>query len=190
MTERARWPIVLGGAGTVAAAAVLAPWVRGMGTPVPDTIDVAEDQLAQSGVPIQVAATGASGWLGAVLLLAAVMLMAIALWSVSPVYRAVPASYSAIGAALIGCTLTVYYLVDEGWRRSAFGSAVDLQTDSVELSWWPWVALAGFGVACAAALMTVPADAVRRGPESNLDTRLSECPTIRNVVPINPEEAP
>lgn len=158
--RRSAWPLVLGGCATLAAGAVLAPWVTATGTRLPVSSDLAEHQIRQSGVAEALSVSGARGVTGALLLVLASLLVTVACWRCSPGYRPVPAGYIAIAGALAAIGLIVLFLRDPYRQRRAFGAAWQVQSDTVALTPWPWLCLAGFAGACVAGMLLVPGNGV------------------------------
>lgn len=144
------------GAAVAAAAALLLPWARVTGSSIPDTADPAQEQVARAGAPQEFTARGASGTVGALLLVVCCALVAVALWRLSPSYRPYAAGYLVIIGAALGGAAALWFLLDEQRREELFGSSVLLQADTMAVTVWPWVTLVCFAVAGAAGVLLVP----------------------------------
>ena len=102
------------------------------------------------------AARGVAGVAGAVVLVVACLLAAVALWSVSPTYRRGRAGYSVIGICAIGIAAVLWFRLDPDQQLATLGGAVDVRSDSVEVAVWPWVTLCCLSIACIVGVMLVP----------------------------------
>ena len=139
-----------------AAATVLLPWAHATGSTVPDSAELTAEQAEQAGAAQEFTGHGAAGALGAVLLVLAGLLVAVALWRLSPKYRPAAAGYLSIVVALLGVAGTLWFLLDEQPRAGVFASSVQLQADTVSITVWPWLTLACFALACVPAVLLVP----------------------------------
>jgi len=160
------WSAVLLLLALVAGAAVFATWVRGVGSSVPDSVDLPRVDVDRPGQDRAVSAAGASGSLGAILLIIIAALTVLAFSRLSPRYRALWAGYLTITFSLAAVALVLWFVRDPARQEAAFGaSSVQLRADSVHLTWWPWVALACFIASTLVGVLLIPgspAAAVRR----------------------------
>ena len=131
-----RWSVVLLVVATVGGVGTTMTWVRAQGSVIPSSTDLTDRAVTRSGAPVELAARGVVGLAGAVALVAACLLAALALWAVSPGYRRARAGYAAIGGSTVGIAAVVWFLTDAAAHSSVFGAAVDVQTDTVEVSAW------------------------------------------------------
>lgn len=144
-----------------ALASVSMTWVRASGSRIPDVADVAAAQADRPGVVEQVRASGTGVGGGAVLVGVSCLLAVLALWRVSPAYRAKWAGYATIvGAAVAGATV-LWFVLDGRRAAAAVSRSMDVQTASVQVTPWPWVALAMFAAACAVGVALVPGRSAR-----------------------------
>ena len=113
--------------------------------------------------------------------LLSVLLAALALWAVSPGYRHARAGYATIGVSAVGIAAVVWFLMDAAARSSVFGAAVDVQTDTVEVSAWPPITLYCFVITCLVGVMLVPrADRDDRTPANDVPAEPSTPPPHPN----------
>ena len=131
-------------------------WVRAQGSVIPASTDLTDQAVTRSGAPEELAARGVVSLAGAIALVAACLLVALALWVVSPGYRHARAGYAVIGVSAVGIAAVVWFLMDAAVHSSVFGGAVDVQTDTVEVSAWPPITLCCFVIACLVGVMLVP----------------------------------
>lgn len=148
------WALLLLAIGS--ATTVLCVWARGTGSRVPDSADIAQAEVDRAGGAEELSAVGAHTGAGAVLLTLAFALMAVALWRLSPRYRPAVAGYVTIGCGFVGILGVLWFVLDADHRLSAFGSSVQMQSDTVQVSVWPWVTLGCFAAACAVGVALVP----------------------------------
>lgn len=148
----------------LAAAAVFATWIRAQGFPVPASPDVASSAVTHAGTASDISVAGVGGMCGAVALAAACLLAVIALWSASPAYRRARAGYAAIAVAAPGIAAVVWFVCDDAAQRALLGADVDVRTDSMERTAWPWITLCCFVIACVIGVLLVP-----RGGRSDAD---------------------
>ena len=151
-----RWSVVLLVVATVGGVATTMTWVRARGSVIPASTDLTDQAVTRSGAPEELAARGVVSLAGAIALVAACLLVALALWAVSPGYRHARAGYAVIGVSAVGIAAVVWFLSDPAAHSSVFGGAVDVQTDTVEVSAWPPITLCSFVIACLVGVMLVP----------------------------------
>ena len=151
-----RWSVVLLVVATVGGVATTMTWVRAQGSVIPASTDLTDQAVTRSGAPEELAARGVVSLAGAIALVAACLLVALALWAVSPGYRHARAGYAVIGVSAVGIAAVVWFLMDAAVHSSVFGGAVDVQTDTVEVSAWPPITLCCFVIACLVGVMLVP----------------------------------
>ncbi|WP_287005295.1 MULTISPECIES: hypothetical protein [Gordonia] len=164
-----RWSVVLLVVATVGGVATTMTWVRAQGSVIPSSTDLTDRAVTRSGAPVELAARGVVGLAGAVALVAACLLAALALWAVSPGYRRARGGYAAIGGSAVGIAAVEWFLTDAAAHSSVFGAAVDVQTDTVEVSAWPPVTLCCFVITCLVGVMLVPrADRDDRTPANDV----------------------
>lgn len=147
-----------------AAVTLLCPWVRARGSRVPDTAELDEAELARAGVSEALTASGASTLLGAVLLVLACVLAAVALWRYSPRYRPAAAGYLVIVCSLAAAGATLWFLLDPARQAAAFSGEVLLEADTVTVTAWPWLCLVCFGLACIPGILLVPPRSTAAAP--------------------------
>ncbi|UEA57917.1 hypothetical protein LK459_15065 [Gordonia otitidis] len=150
------WSAALLAASAAAGVSVLATWVRAQGSVIPASTDLTQQTVNRAGAPEELAARGVAGVAGAVVLVVACLLAAVALWSVSPTYRRGRAGYSAIGICAIGIAAVLWFRLDPDQQLATLGGAVDVRSDSVEVAVWPWVTLCCLSIACIVGVMLVP----------------------------------
>ncbi|MFD1815400.1 hypothetical protein [Rhodococcus gannanensis] len=155
-TSDARWSVALLGAAVVAAVAMVMPWVRGRGTVVPDSSDLTAADVERPGVAVEMSGQGVDGTAGSVLLALACALVVIALWRANPQYRPVWAGYLTIVVAAVAAATAFWFVGDDDLWSGTFGPGVDVQSDSVVLTVWPWIALVCFAVAVVVGVLVVP----------------------------------
>jgi len=151
------WSVTLFALSAAAVVAVFMPWVRGRGAPIPQAAQLSSAQIQQPGATQSLQCTGISTTTGAVLLAAACVLAVVALWRTSPSYHSSAAAYLAIVVSAIGIAAVLWFIVDDALRIDAIGRSVDLDADSVAITWWPWAALALFASSLVVGVMLMPA---------------------------------
>jgi hypothetical protein len=169
------WSAVLLVLATIAGAALLSVWVRGEGSSVPDTVGLDRQQVVKPGVERAVSAIGAGGSLGAVLLGLTAALVVLAMSRVGPRYRAQWAAYLTIACSLAAVAAVVWFLRDPVRQEAALrASSVQLRGDSIQLSWWPWVALVCFSASAVVGVLLVPAATPAAGRRARRARREAE----------------
>lgn len=151
-----RLAAALGIAALLAALTTLATWVLAIGSPVPSTLDVTQADVTRAGSPENLSAAGTSTASGAIALGLACVLGVVALWSVSPSYRPGRAGYTTILVSASGIAAVLWLIVDAASRTESFGSSVDVQTDTITLTVWPWATLGCFALTCVLGVLLVP----------------------------------
>lgn len=180
----ATWSAVLLVAATAAGVSVLAIWVRAQGSTIPTSTDLTQRAAASAGAPEELTASGVAGVAGAVVLVAACLLAAVSLWSVSPTYRRARAGYAVIGICAVGIAAVVWFLLDSDQQLGTLGTAVDVRSDTVEVAVWPWITLCCLVIACIVGVMLVPRAAsstrASTGVTPDLATRVDTAGTARS----------
>lgn len=143
-------------------------WVRAQGSPTPTSPDIDQASVSRAGAPVGLSGGGAHATCGVVVLAASCVLAGVALWVVSPAYRRTVAGYLAIVAAAIGIAAIVWFLDDPDQQASTFGQ-VDLRSDTVETTPWPFVALCFLIVAGVVGVALVPREQKVPAPVSDVD---------------------
>ncbi|MGW4479510.1 hypothetical protein [Rhodococcus triatomae] len=155
-TPDTRWSLALLGVAAVAAIGTVMPWARGLGTVIPDSSGLTAADVERPGVVEGMSGQGVDGPTGSVLLALACALVVIALWRASPTYRPVVAGHVTIVVAAVAATTVFWFVGDDELRHASFGPGVDVQTDSVTLTAWPWITLCCFAVAVGFGVLLVP----------------------------------
>jgi hypothetical protein len=140
----------------VAAIAVLMPWARGRGMTIPDTSDVAGDAVSHPGAFESVRVLGVTTAPGATILAAICLVTVVALWRTAPSYRPSRAGHLCIAASALAMAAALWFVLDADLRTAALGKSIDLQSDTVTLTAWPWITLGCAVIGCIAGVLLVP----------------------------------
>ncbi|HEY9311268.1 hypothetical protein [Williamsia sp.] len=151
-----RRSIALLGVAALTAVTVSMTWVRAEGSPVPSTADISRAEVDRAGASETIHASGLSTTAGVVLLTLACALSALALWCVSPSYRPAWAGYLTITLSAMGIATVLWFTGDEQHSLAALAGSADINSDSVQLSSWPWATLCCLATACVLGILLVP----------------------------------